>query len=51
VCDLGEAVINPEVKGVWGGESRGGGKHIFSEERRDVVPICVFPVKASGRRL
>jgi len=33
MCDLGKAVVKLEVKGVWGGESRGGGKLHFGEKR------------------
>ena len=51
MSDLGEAVIKPEVKGVWGGKSRRGGECNFGNKRREVVSICVLPVKASGRRL
>ena len=51
MCDLGKGVIKPEVKGGWGGESRSGRELQFSEEGRDVVPVRVFPVEASGRSL
>jgi len=42
--DLGKGVINPEVKSVWGGESRWGSELQFGEEGRDVIPVHVFPV-------
>ena len=44
MCDLGKAVVKPEVKGVWSRESRGGGKSHFGEKRRDVILIWVLPV-------
>jgi len=44
VCDFGKAVVEPEVKDVWGIESRGGGDSYFGEHMRDVIPICVFQI-------
>ena len=35
--DLGKAVVKPEVKGVWGGESRGGGESHFGKKRGNVT--------------
>ena len=49
--DLGKAVVEPEVKGVWGGESWGGGQYHFGEKRRDVITICILPDKAPGQGL
>ena len=49
--DLGKAVVKPEVKGVWSGESRGGGESNFSWKRRYVIPIRMLRVKAPERGL
>jgi len=49
VHDLCKAIVAPGVKGVWGGECPEGGECHFSDKRRDVIPICILPVKAPGR--
>jgi len=42
MCDLGKEVVEPEVKGVWSGESRWGSELQFGEKGRDVVPVRVL---------
>jgi len=49
VCDFGKAVVEPEMKGVWSRESRGGGESHSGKKRIDVIPICVFPIETPGR--
>jgi len=49
--DLGKAVVEPEVKGVWCEENWGYGQCHFGKKSRDVIPICVLPVKGPGHGL
>jgi len=44
ICDLGKGVVNPDIKSVWGSESRWGCELQFGEEGRDMVPVRLFPV-------
>ena len=42
--DLGKAVVEPEVKGMWGGESRWGDETTFGQKRRDMIQIRILSV-------
>jgi len=44
VSDFGKAVVEPEVKGVWGRESRGGGECYFAEQGRDGILVLMFSI-------